>query len=398
MSNTKTTGLDTEYQRIRKLSEFDLDYLELQEELKNLIELAGMIAGTEISVLNLLDHHMQWTLSPAMSQPGPTPREDSVCNITIQSHQPLEINRLDLDARFSDKQYVQGEHGLKYYLGIPLTLKSGENIGVICVADHEEKSTSEEKKKALTLIAKEIVDKLEFNKKLNETTFALTEAVRVKNQIAHDVRGPINGIAGLAEVAEAEDATIEEMKEYFRLIKDSGNGIIDLTDEILGSSKPAKIVNSRYINLPRLKEKLAKLYQLPARSKNIVFQIQSDSGKAHQFFPKRKLLSIFGNLISNAVKFTPSGGEVHIEMDIINTENGKMLLVTVRDTGKGFSKASIQNFYNNDLESSLGAEGEKGFGLGLKLVHEMVHDLEGEMQIASKENEGTKIEVRIPVK
>ena len=392
-----TPSFNSEFQRIKKLSEFDLDYLELHDEVKNLVELAGMVAGTEISVINLIDSNTQWTLSPNSGEPDQTPREESVCNYTIQTKDGLEIQRLDLDDRFASKDFVRGEDGLKYYLGIPLTLNSGENIGAICMVDREEKETSEIKKKSLRLIASEIVEKLEAKKKLNETVYSLSEAVRKKNQVAHDVRGPINGIAGLAEVVETEDLSIEEMKEYFKLIKDSGKAILDLTEDILNNGKDPDIFKSRYLNLQQLKEKLVKLYQLPAKSKQIDFEIDFDPEKNWKYFPKRKLLSIFGNLISNSIKFTPEKGIIRVALNIINTENGKIIHALVTDNGKGFSDYEIQKFYNNKLDCSIGSAGEKGFGLGLKLVNEMINDLGGEMQIHDNQETGAKIEVKIPI-
>ncbi|SDR99684.1 GAF domain-containing sensor histidine kinase [Christiangramia echinicola] len=397
MIEVETISYNSEFQRIKKLSEFDLDYLEINDEVKNLVELAGMVAGTEISMLNLLDSNTQWTVSPVIEGPRQIPREDSVCNYTIQTKDGLEIQRLDLDERFSGKNFVQGETGLKYYLGIPLTLTSGENIGAICLADRVEKQTSNIKKKALRLIATEIVEKLEAKKKLNETVYSLSEAIRVKNQVAHDVRGPINGIAGLAEVVETEEVSTEEMKEYFKLIKDSGKGILDLTDDILDNGKDPDIFRSTYLNLQQLKEKLDKLYQLPAKSKQIGLHINFDPEKNWKFFPKRKLLSILGNLISNSIKFTPINGEVQVALDIKNSEQGKFIQTLITDTGKGFTANEIQEFYNNNLDCSIGSAGEKGFGLGLKLVNEMLKDLNGDMQISSTQDKGAKIEVRVPI-
>ncbi|GAA4308271.1 GAF domain-containing sensor histidine kinase [Pontixanthobacter gangjinensis] len=398
MPTTETKSVPSEFQRIRKLSELDLDYLELHEEVKNLLELAGMIAETETSMLNFLDHHTQWSVYPDSPQPEPTPREESVCNYTIQNKTVLEIPRLDLDQRFADKDFVKGTKGLKYYLGIPLNLDSGESIGALCMVDRSEMHTTQKKIKALGLIAEEIVDKLETRKKLNESLYSLSEAVRIKNQVAHDVRGPINGIAGLAEVVESEELSEEEMREYFKLIKDSGHGILNLTTEILESGKAAKVFKSRYINLSRLEEKLLQLYHLSARTKHIDLRVIANPEKSTYLFPKRKLLSIMGNLISNAIKFTPENGKIIVELDIKNSENGRQIEMKVSDTGLGFSESSIRDFYNDDLRSSVGIKGEKGFGLGLKLVKEMVHDLDGQIKITSGLGEGTKIEVRLPLK
>lgn len=95
--------------------------------------------------------------------------------MTIKKNEPLEISSLDRDIRFCDK-------GLKYYLGIPLQLKSGENIGALCVFDEEDKAVSEIAIGQLKIIANEIVSKLELMKDMQNLEFALTEAEKDKNR------------------------------------------------------------------------------------------------------------------------------------------------------------------------------------------------------------------------
>ena len=394
----KAEVLNKEYQRIRKLSEFDLDFYELQEQFKSLIEVAELISGTELSVINLIDNYSQWSLSADGAEPKQIPKESSICSHTINSTEFMEVERLDLDERFRNKESVVGENGYRYYLGMPLTLSSGENVGVLCMMHRQEMVIPGDKKKALGIIATEIVNKLELRRKLNETLFILSDTVRIKNQIAHDVRGPVHGISGLAESVESEDLSAEEMKEYFRMIKESGNGIIDLTDDILNSGRNEDFAIARNFSLLDLKNRLLQLYELPSRAKEIDFQITSDPEKDKRSFSRRKLLSIFGNLISNSIKFTPSGGKIEVQLDVVNTEIGKQLYVEVSDSGIGISEKAIANYFEGASEISHGTLGEKGFGLGLKLVYEMVGDLGGKMRISSEENKGTQIEIYIPIK
>lgn len=398
MLQTEKTPPNSEFRRIRELSELDLDYLEMQDEVKNLVELAGIVAGAEFSLLNFIDHHYQWTVSSFTRDVKQSPREDSICNHTIKSRDYLEINRLDLDERFSHREYTKGENGLKYYLGFPLTLDSGENIGALCIIDRKEQELSGSSKRALKLIASEIVEKLEARKKLNETYYALTQTEKIKNQIAHDVRGPIHGMSSLAEIVESEDLSPEEMKGYFKLIKESGRGVIELTDEILSSLHKRPKQDSGYLSLKQLKEKLKSLYQLPCLSKQLDFQVIIDPDYENFTISKRKILSIIGNLISNAIKFTPPQGKIQVFLEATNSSIGRIFKVVVSDSGSGISPADIKSIYDDSMGTKDGTSGEKGFGLGLKLVREMVGDLRGEMNIASGRRKGTEIELRLPLK
>lgn len=387
-----------EYRRIKSLSKFDLDYNELQEEFSSLVELAAMIAGTQMSVINLIDNYFQWSVSSKSIKLLQMPREDSVCDKTIRSYEPMEVKALDKDERFIKQKFSEGEFGFNYYLGIPLTLASGDNIGALCVLDRKARELSEKNKAMLTLVAKEIVNKLELKRKLDDSIFAMNEAVKVKNQVAHDVRGPINGITGLAEIVEGDDSSKEEMIQYFKLIKDSGKSLIELTNDILKKDLSRDIVEMPLINLKQLKTKLLKLYRLAAKTKNIDFQININSTISEYEFPKRKLLSIFGNLISNSIKFTAASGTINIELDILSLEKGKFVEFIIKDTGVGISKNALAEFRKNNFNSSMGTAGEKGFGLGLNLVKEMVQNLSGEMDITSEEGKGTEITVKVLVK
>ncbi|MBO6534269.1 MAG: GAF domain-containing protein, partial [Muricauda sp.] len=107
---------DRELKRLKKLSEFDLNYGQLQEQFKGLVQLAAHVADTDISLVNLIGNHSQWTVSAYGAKLFEMPRQDSICQYTIQGDDPMEIPRLDMDERFMDKPYTQGDEGFRYYL------------------------------------------------------------------------------------------------------------------------------------------------------------------------------------------------------------------------------------------------------------------------------------------
>lgn len=396
MLNTENMNAELrEYQRIKKLSEFDLDYTDLHEYLKNYVELAAKIAGTPISIINLIDNLIQWSVSTKNSPIEQRPREESACTYTIETEDYLEIPRMDLDSRFKNKPYVKTEGGFKYYLGIPLTLNSGENIGSICVLNTKETSISNDTIYHLKLIAGEIVQKLEMKKKIRDLDFSLVEAVKIKNQVAHDIRGPINGIVGLSEMMKNKEIPEDELIPYIELIHNSGKGLMELTSDILDLDIERQL-NSTTYNLEELGDHLLRLYKPGADLKNINLQVKHDSATARQRFSKKKLLSIIGNLISNAIKFTGEAGTIKVLLDIDDKQQNKLLLISVSDNGKGLPH-SIIDIISNECRSTLGTLGEKGFGLGLKLVDEMVSSRNGKMKITSARSLGTEININIPL-
>src|SRR5213075_1443343 len=89
-----------EMDRLLKLSEFDVDYADVQESLKDLTKLAAKVAGTSISLVNLIDTFTQWTISNFGLPLEQMAREDSVCQYTITAKESFEVKDLPTDDRF----------------------------------------------------------------------------------------------------------------------------------------------------------------------------------------------------------------------------------------------------------------------------------------------------------
>lgn len=134
-----------EDERVWALTEFDIDYSDTSDLLKDLVELAAKIAGTKISLINLIDTYTQWTVANFGLPIDQIKREDSVCQYTITQDGSFEVKSLSADERFKDKFYVVDDPNLEYYFGIPLATQDGLNLGALCVLDTSVKTLSPEK-------------------------------------------------------------------------------------------------------------------------------------------------------------------------------------------------------------------------------------------------------------
>lgn len=389
--------VDKEYGRLKALSLLDLDYEELHTEFANLTELAARIAGTEISLVNFIDSYTQWSVSAHGINNIQMPREDSVCQYTILGEQHLEIKKLEEDERFSAKPYVSGNGGLdlSYYFGIPLTLASGENLGALCVLDKEEKKLSPEKIGQLQLIAQQIIDSLEIKKELKEARQQVVDIKQTLKILAHDVRGPINGIMGVSEIALLETPEGIESQSYFRLIADSSKELKDLTDDILKDHFTNNNTYEGKIQIKDLAQKFLNLFLPQAQPKNIQLLVEFDPMQGSSYVNKNKLLQIIGNLISNAIKFAPINGQVWVKLGI-REKYPESLRVEVENTGTGISLEKISAILEGKGFTTKGSAGEKGFGVGLGVVQQLVEEMEGNLSISQGENGGAKFVVDIP--
>lgn len=390
-----------EMDRLLSLSGFDLDYAEHKDSFKDLAKLAAKVAGTEISLVNLIDSFTQWSISGHGLEIDQMPREDSVCQYTIINGEHFEVEDLRTDERFKNKFYVTDEPKLRYYYGIPLKTSDDHNIGALCVLDKNVKELTPEKVELLKIIADEIVNRLNDLKVIGKLKNSLSEAKEIQKKVAHDIRGPLSGIIGLAQLIEqqGEDNQIEEVLEFINLIHKSGRSILELADEILSADKkdikPAAHNND--FNLLVFKDKLERLFVPQARNKNIRLSVKTSFESELIPFSKNKLLQITGNLISNAIKFTPKDGLVEIDLSLELGEQAKgTLQIKVSDNGVGIDQAGIDKILKGSATSTGGTANEAGFGFGLALVKHLIESLNGTVNIYSKPSEGTVFEVRLP--
>lgn len=381
-----TLTVEAEYQRVKNLNSYELDYEELQEEFQHLNQLAARIAGTDISLINLIDTYTQWTISSYGMAVQQTPREKSICQYTIQEDDYLEIPSVDEDERFSDIKNT------KYYLGFPLTTDSGDKIGALCVIDSEKKEIGPEKKAQLKLIAEEIVERLQLKKDLKRAKKEIYQVLAIKNKLAHDVRSPVSSMLALARLASEENPlSLLEAKSYLKKIERSSSALLELTSEIL-DSRDSRFFQPIKISVKELGDKILSLYKPQGDTKNVILEILRDPSVENAFVLYANLLQIIGNLVSNAIKFTPSGGKVTTHF---SWENERFEIL-VSDSGKGLAAEKIQLILEGGSIISAGTAGEIGYGLGLKIVRSLIDEVNGKLEISSSEENGSSFKVSIP--
>ncbi|MCE6993168.1 GAF domain-containing sensor histidine kinase [Dyadobacter sp. CY323] len=394
-----------ELERIKALSDFDLDYSEHQITFKDLAKLAAKVTGTQISLVNLIDSLTQWTISGYGLNIDQMLREDSVCQYTIMEADHFEISDLTADDRFKDKFYVTGAPNVTYYYGIPLKSTNGLNIGALCVMDRKHVELDPEQTELMKIIADEIVCRIQACKTMDDLQAKLSEATQNQKKVAHDIRGPLGGIMGLAQIIteQGESNQMNQVLEFVDLIEKSSRSILDLAEEILDThggkaSTSTGNTDKSTFNLSMFRDKIETLYGPQAKHKNIHFEVRVCPNTNNLLFSKSKLLQIVGNLISNSMKFTPEEGSVTVTLSLTPNAGDYTLNMTVADSGVGMDDATIASILNGSLSSTEGTGGELGYGFGLALVKQLVAGLQGQIAITSLPGAGTTFEVNLPQK
>lgn len=215
--------------------------------------------------------------------------------------------------------------------------------------------------------------------------------------ISHDLKSSFNAILGFSELLEQDYGELDdrERKEYVYNIRESARNAFKLLENLLEWSR-VQTGNIAFIpedlSISRLVLENFLLLKPLAQKKNIhLFSRVSIDLMARGDL--NSVLTILRNLISNAIKFTPAGGKVTVEAE----KNGRMVFISVRDTGVGISAANIAKlFVTGESFKTAGTDNEKGTGLGLILCKEFAEKNGGSIKVTSEEGKGSCFTFTLP--
>jgi signal transduction histidine kinase len=232
----------------------------------------------------------------------------------------------------------------------------------------------------------------------DEMAARLEQADRDQRQfladVAHEIATPVNAVAGFAlALADGAAQSQQERREAKSIIEVQAARLRDLLRDLreLTQLDLAEGVRMRSVSLGAFGEKLVSSFRPAARDANIDLNVDADD--AEVLTDARLLEMIASNLLSNAIRYTPSGGSVHFELRRRETE----LLLRVRDTGVGIPpehrRRIFERLYRVD---STRDRATGGSGLGLAIVHRAVQTLRGRIELDSNPGQGSEFRIILP--
>lgn len=255
-------------------------------------------------------------------------------------------------------------------------------------------------------IAVDITDQKELEHKLKEEKNKAEQANQVKTEfmrnMEHDIRTPFNGVWGMANyLAEIEEDP--KKKEYLTDITQCAKELLDYCNSILDFSKieaGALPVLEKKFDLEKVIEGIIKV-ELPAathKKLKLISKYAPDMPKI-VIGDGYRLHRILINLISNSIKFTMEG---YIELSIAvikKSEHSVLIRFIVEDTGIGIPEDKQEFIFEKFSRLSQSNKGfYKGLGLGLRVVKQFMHEMNGEIDIVSEVNKGTQFICTLPFK
>lgn len=225
---------------------------------------------------------------------------------------------------------------------------------------------------------------------------------RIFSIIAHDLKSPFNTMLGFSKllVNKFEEYDVEEQKKFIGFLNhDIKNTYKLLENLLLWSSTQRGTIDFKpgKENLYSLSGETIELLSQLALNKSLTL-INKIPEDIYVKVDKNMMLTIFRNLISNAIKFTPKGGDVTINARVLtNDDKQKYTEISVKDSGVGIVKEKWANIFElSDNISTKGTEGEQGTGLGLMLCKEFVEKHSGKIWVESEVGKGSKFIFTLP--
>ena len=218
--------------------------------------------------------------------------------------------------------------------------------------------------------------------------------------MSHELRTPLNAILGFSEVMKNEIFGAHAnpaYKEYSGDIHGSGQHLLDLINEILDLSRieAGKYeLNEEAISLAGIAEDCAHMLNMRAKTKGQTIRRAVEPDLPRVWADERAIRQVVLNILSNAIKFTPQGGEISIKVGWTAT-GGQYVSVT--DTGPGIPEEEIPVVLQTFGRGSLAIKtAEQGSGLGLPIVKGLIDLHGGGFHLKSKPRAGTEVTITLP--
>jgi len=311
---------------------------------------------------------------------------------------------------------------LRGWLAVPLTRRNGQNLGLIQLSDKQEGEFTETDEAILMQLAQMASIAVE-NARLYEaeqqarTVAEISReeaqaANRIKDEflavLSHELRSPLNPILGWTKLLQTRTFNAEKTAQALATIERNAKLQAQLIEDLLDVSRILRgkmVLNVSTVDLASTIEAAIETVSLAAEAKAIAVPFISSEGAPHKVQVNgdaARLQQIVWNLLTNAIKFTPTGGEVEVRLEEVIApfpHASAYAQITVSDTGKGIHPEFLPYVFDYFRQED-GATTRKfgGLGLGLAIVRHLTEQHGGTVHVDSAgEGQGATFTIRLPL-
>ena len=214
--------------------------------------------------------------------------------------------------------------------------------------------------------------------------------------IGHDLKKPALAFRGITNKLSylIENGDNERLIKFGDAIETDAIELNKLTDNLLNWAllqKDMVSINSEILPLNTLVQENMALFSRIAEEKKV--SLESDITVDRVRSDRHVLSTVIRNLVDNAIKYTPEGGSVRVSAE----EQENKILLSVKDNGIGMSEKQILTLFTlNKDKTTEGTAGERGTGLGMHLVHQLIDKVDGQIEVTSNLGSGTEYIIQLP--
>ena len=248
---------------------------------------------------------------------------------------------------------------------------------------------------------KELQANIELEDAYNKSQSASKAKTSFLFNMSHDIRTPMNAILGFADLIEKHLDDKDKCKMYLQKLKSSSSFLLSLINNVLDMARiesgQTEIVESVW-NVNNFVSDLVSVFESAIKEKNLKFIKFMDIKHENVYCDATRLRQIYLNIISNAVKYTPNGGEIKLIIKEIESdkEGYARFQTVVSDTGIGMSKEFLPHIFEEFSREKTTTESRVvGTGLGMPIVKTLVTLMHGTIEVESEQGVGTKFTVTL---
>lgn len=325
---------------------------------------------------------------------------------------PLYQRNIDVNMEIILKYGEEIRKGAPVHFVISVKARSGQNMYLQVNATCVDWQNGSPVYLAIFIDITDVTELREMQKKLTEQAEALKDALAVAehanqaktdflSRMSHEIRTPMNAILGMTTIAAAYIDDQKRVEDCLEKIGYSSKHLMALINDVLDMSKisEGKVrIAQETFNLENVVESISSIIYPQADAKGLIFTVPLiDLSETVMIGDSLRLNQILLNLLSNALKFTPAGGTIRLEIrQLQRTEDRMRLRFTVSDTGTGMSGKFLDRLFVPFEQENLGAgQTLGGTGLGMPITKNLVTLMGGTITVKSEVGKGTVFTVEL---
>ena len=389
-----------EVDRLAALRSYNIFDTAEEKDFDQLAALASVICGVPIALITFIDEKRQWFKSHWGTEITENLRELSFCTHAIAADNDIMIvSDARLDDRFADNPMVTGPSQVTFYAGVPLVNEDGYALGTLCVIDQRMQTLTPHQIEALKVLGKQVVDKLELKRKILHLEKVNQDLInsnmliqKFASTAAHDIKNPLSSILLTSQALKIRHEKLQD-EGCLRLVDlniVSTKNLIELVEEMLAYSKSPSLLlaKKQQFALNSLIDKVVSMLIVPDNVEIIPPQEEHSI-----FFSAIAFEQILLNLLSNAIRYTNKPKSI---ITIRFEQDDDFYRLEVEDNGIGIAEQFHEKIFANNFTLKITDRyNEKGSGIGLSTVKNLLTVLNGSIYVKSVPGEGATFFIAI---